>query len=170
MDINKKVAMLRECSKVERCHTMPHHGTYSNGQHSFDMMTLAWALMPLVTRNVMLAIMFHDLPERWTGDMPGCMKAEDAEFSKRMAIVEHRIERAMGWRVELTDDERMWIKAIDKLELLLWANEQIFMGNTAAHQIVNSLSKWFEVNKVPVEVVSFMAQYKWQRTPGMLPS
>lgn len=169
MDINERIAILRECSHVERAHTMPHTGSYTNGQHSFDMMTLAWALMPVVTRNIMLAIMFHDFPERWTGDMPGPAKAEDPTFAKRMAQIEQRIEQKMGWRLELHDDERLWLKALDKLELLLWAQYQYKMGNLNVMTMIEAISVWFENNQVPMPIVEFLANYKWVRTPDSFP-
>ena len=168
-DMNTLVSRMREASVVERAHTIRHIGSYTNGQHSFDMMTLAWILMPVVTRNVMLAIMFHDLPERWTGDMPSTAKESDGEFGKRMAQIEARIESRMGWKVELHPDERVWVKALDKLELLLWSHDQLHMGNENALAIISRLAGWFQVNPVPHPVVDFLEQYSWMRTSDDIP-
>ena len=169
LTLNQYVAALRECSHVERAHTVRHNGSYTNGQHSFDMMTLAYTLMPVVTRNIMLAIMFHDFPERWTGDMPGPAKSEDGEFSKRMAIIEARIAKKMGWVIELEEGERIWLKALDKLELLLWCHDQLHMGNQNVLTITGILAAWFSNNQVPTEVVDFVSNYEWTRTPDSLP-
>lgn len=169
IDTNKLVIMLREASKVERYHTLPHHGSYTVGQHSFDMMSLAWVLMPVVTRNVMLAIMFHDLPERWTGDIPGPLKESDGEFGKRLAQLEARIEASLGLKVELTEDERMWVKVLDKVECFLWCHDQINMGNQNAVAGIGSLASWFMHNRVPKSVEEFLKGFKWTRTPDQLP-
>lgn len=169
IDTNKLVIMLRESSKVERAHTLPHHGSYTVGQHSFDMMTLAWALMPVVTRNVMLGIMFHDLPERWTGDMPAPMKESDGELGKRLAMIEARIEATLGMKVELTNDERFWIKALDRTECFLWAHDQLNMGNQNAVAVIGNLAAWFMHNEVPTPVANFIKSYRWTRTPDQLP-
>lgn len=169
IDTNTKIAILRECSKVERCHTNPHHGSYTNGQHSFDMLTLAAELMPAVTRNVLLAIMYHDFPERWTGDMPSLAKSGDRAFAKGMAEREAHIEWLMGWEIELTDDERLWVNALDKLELFLWTKDQLAMGNLGVQGISDSLAEWFEKEPIPQPIVDFLMNYQWVRTPNTFP-
>lgn len=169
MSTQNLVAAMREASYVERAHTVRHLGSYTNGQHSFDMMTLAWALMPVVTRNIMLAIMFHDFPERWTGDMPAVAKHQDGEFGKRMAIIEARITKKMGWIVELSQGERVWLKALDKLEMFLWCNDQLALGNKNVLTITGLVAHWFSHNRVPQEVVTFMKEYEWTRTPDSFP-
>ena len=117
----------------------------------------------------MLAIMFHDLPERWTGDMPACAKSEDAEFAKRMAVIEARINKKMGWNVELTEGERVWIKTLDKLEMLLWCHDQLALGNNNVLTITGILARWFAFNRVPQEVVDFLTDFEWTRTPDSFP-
>lgn len=169
MSTRDLIAIMREASQVERAHTIRHVGSYTNGQHSFDMMTLAWALMPTVTKNLMLAIMFHDFPERWTGDMPAVAKSEDGEFGKRMAIIEARISKKLGWEVELTEGERVWLKALDKLEMLLWCQDQMALGNSNVITIVAILRRWFATTKVPQPIVDFINGYEWQRTPDTFP-
>lgn len=169
MNINDEVAAMRECSHVERSHTVRHLGSYTNGQHSVDMMGLAYILMPLVTRNVMLAIMLHDYPERWSGDMPSITKVEDPELSKRVTRIEARIAKKMGWDIELEDWERLWIKALDKLEMYLWCQDQLALGNQNVLTIIGVLAAWFSHNQVPMEVVDFIKNYKWTRTPDTFP-
>lgn len=168
-NLNEQVAILREASHVERGHTIPHHGSYTVGQHSLDMMSLAWLLMPVVTRNVMLAIMFHDFPERWTGDMPGPTKLGEPMLAKAMAKIEARIEKNMGWRIELTEDERVWVQALDKLECFLWANDQLRMGNANANAIIGNLAAWFNRTQLPTPIADFLNQYRWTRTPDVFP-
>jgi 5'-deoxynucleotidase YfbR-like HD superfamily hydrolase len=169
LDIHRRVAQLRECSKVERAHTLPHHGSYTNGQHSFDMLTLGWALKPDISRDLMLAIMFHDFPERWTGDMPGPVKDDDTQFAKRMAEIEARISRRMGWKIKLTEEELIWCKALDKLELLLWCWDESMMGNRNTAPLIAKIRKWFTENRVPQEVTDFMRTWSWQRTSDSIP-
>lgn len=168
-DTNTKVAMLRECSKVERCHTNPHHGSYTNGQHSFDMLTLAAELMPDVTRNVLLAIMYHDFPERWTGDTPSPAKDGDPAFAKGIADREDHIERIMGWKVELTHDELMWVKALDKLELFLWSKDQLAMGNMAVQFMADALFERLTKTSIPQPIVDLVMDYQWVRTSNNFP-
>lgn len=164
------VIMLREASKVERSHTMPHHGSYTIGQHSYDMLTLAYVLVPAdeLTKNLMLGITFHDTAERWTGDMPNPAKYQDGEFARRLEQLETRIARKLGFHIQLTPQETKWLVVLDKLELLLWAHEQIAMGNRSAAAVIGNLASWFMHNKVPEHVAEFIRTYEWTRTPDTL--
>ena len=65
-----RVIQMRECSHVERAHTLPHHGSYTNGQHSHDALSLYLVLHPDPQVETMRYIHSHDYGERWCGDMP----------------------------------------------------------------------------------------------------
>lgn len=163
------IQRLREASRVERAHTMPHHGTYSVGQHSFDMLTLLVCLYPDCRREMMLAVMFHDLSERWTGDIPSPAKQSDGEFGKRLAMVEAKVTKALGLDVKLTEMERYWLKGLDVVEYLLWAKEQIAMGN---QNVIASIAKtvtWLQTNKIPKELADFINAHVWLRTSDEFP-
>lgn len=164
------VQRLREASRVERSHTMPHHGSYTVGQHSFDMLTLLIALYPDCRKELMLAVMFHDLTERWTGDIPHPAKHSDGEFGKRIAQIEARLTKKLGWDVQLTDLERHWLKGLDCVEYLLWAKEQIAMGNQNATTALAKTAVWLKYNRIPEELADFVEHHVWTRTPDEFPA
>jgi 5'-deoxynucleotidase YfbR-like HD superfamily hydrolase len=167
--LNVKSAILREASRVERSHTMPHHGSYTNGQHSYDMAMLLMLLYPTHSHNLMKAVLVHDIPERYMGDMPGPAKESDGELGKRIAIIETRVARSLGIEFELTNEERIWLKALDRTELLLWAKEQVAMGNQNAQTVIGRLASWFGRNRIPTPVAEFIQNHVWTRTPDEFP-
>lgn len=168
--VNILVQRLREASKVERSHTMPHHGSYTIGQHSFDMLTLLVSLYPDCRRELMLAVMFHDIAERWTGDIPSPAKFSDGEFGKRLAQIEQRVLRRLGLVINLDEMERFWLKGLDVVEYVLWAKEQLSMGNQNVHaSLVNSL-RWLSNNRIPTPLAEFIQGHSWIRTPDEFPS
>lgn len=166
---NYLVAILREASRVERSHTMPHHGSYTNGQHSFDMAMLLLALYPDASPNLVKAVLVHDLPERYTGDMPSPAKSADGELGKRMAQLEHRVMRKLNIDFALTEDERCWLHGIDKAEAFLWAKDQIALGNQNAAAMIGNLASWFKNNSVPQPLREFLETHQWVRTPDEIP-
>lgn len=167
--MNILVQRLREASRVERSHTMPHHGTYSVGQHSFDMLTLLVCLYPDCRRELMLAVMFHDLAERWTGDIPHPAKTTDGEFGKRIAIIEAKVSKALGLDVKLEEMERYWLKGLDMVEYLLWVKEQLAMGNQNVQTALASTLHWLQTNQIPVPLAEFVNKHVWTRTPDQFP-
>ena len=169
MDLQDRVTYLREASRVERVHTMPHHGTYSVGQHSYDMLCLLLLLHQDPSARLIRAVIWHDVPERWLGDMPAPAKWSDGELSKIYSRAEDRVVRALGIGEDLTAEENLWLSAIDKLECLLWAKEQLAMGNTNAATIVGNLVAWFNQATIPVQVQRFIEQHQQRRMPDVLP-
>lgn len=163
------VQRLREASKVERSHTMPHHGSYTVGQHSFDMLTLLIALYPDCRKELMLAVMFHDFAERWTGDIPYPAKQSDGEFGKKLAQIEARVMKALGLDVKLDEMERFWLKGLDVVEYLLWAKEQLALGNQNVQTSIAATLHWLQHNKMPTPLANFVSNHHWTRTPDQFP-
>ena len=72
--INRRVLAAREGGNVLRCHTVPHHGQYSVGKHSYDALSLLLLLHPNPSMNLVKATLWHDCAERFVGDMPAPAK------------------------------------------------------------------------------------------------
>lgn len=164
-----RVIKLRECTKVERAHTLPHHGSYTNGQHKCDATLLYLALCPDPSFKVVKAILAHDLGERWTGDIPAPAKWSDGEMAKRLHGIEQHCIAHLGMEFSLTPEEGKWLKAVDCLDLWLWAHEQIALGNANAACVIGNLNSFFMRNQLPDSVVAFIKDYEWTRTPDEIP-
>ena len=165
-----RVTYLREASNVERAHTIPHHGSYTVGKHSYDAVMLLLALKPDASRALIMAVLYHDLGERFTGDTPTPAKFMDGEFGKRLDQLEARAREFLSVNVELTNDERMWLHAVDRVELLLWSKDQLAMGNLNAASIIGSLLSHISHMDMPQVVREFIESHEWTRHPDILPS
>lgn len=168
----QRILAMREASRVERGHTIRHIGEYTNGQHSFDMLTLALQLRPESSAEFLKAIIYHDLGERWVGDMPHPAKAESPEHAASGRALEETIARRLGWAQEMTVPEARWLSALDRLEFLLWADDQVNMGNRHLEAVLERAHQWFEDNRgvTPQRILDFLTEYRWQRTPDVFPS
>ena len=56
--------------RVERCHVIPHLGSYSNASHSWGVAMLMHYLWPKDFPRLAIYCLSHDIPEAWTGDIP----------------------------------------------------------------------------------------------------
>ena len=162
--MNVIVQRFREASQVERSHTTPHHGSYTVGQHSFDMLTLLVTLYPDCRKELMLAVMYHDIAERWTGDIPHPAKQAHPEFAKQLAKLEARINRTLGIHVELTEMERFWLKGLDVVEYMLWCCNQAALGNKNVEKNHAKTVRWLQTNRIPTPLAEFVNSYVWFRT------
>lgn len=164
-----RVIQARECSVVERAHTLPHHGSYTNGQHSHDAVSLYLILCPDPKLEVVKAIHVHDYGERWCGDLPAPTKWAQPEIGRLMHNLEMHCLDRMGFHFFLDEQDTMWLKAVDSLELWLWAWAQIAIGNTNAVAVIGNLNAYFERTELPPEVIHFIKTYKWTRTADIIP-
>lgn len=166
-----QVTRARECSRVERCHTVPHHGSYTNGQHSHDALSLYLLLCPDPKPMVITTIHFHDYGERWCGDVPAPTKWAAPEIGKALHDLERRCLERVGFGGQrLCPEDERWLKAVDALDLYLWSHDQVAMGNQNARAIILNLEGHFESANLPEPVRTFLTNYTWFRTSDQLPT
>lgn len=164
----RRVIIARECSHVERAHTLPHHGSYTNGQHSHDALSLYLLLCPSPKMEVIKAIHVHDYGERWCGDVPAPTKWANPEMGKALHELEHRCLASVGLDFErLSESDAAWLKAVDGLELYLWAHDQRALGNLNAQAVIDN--GHFAVADLPTEARAFLQDFTWERTSDRLP-
>lgn len=168
MEIEDKIRLFREANRIERCHMIPHQRPYSVGQHSQDMvglLILTWraehngALPP---PDLIIAAVFHDTPERKIGDIPSQIKTMlDSEKIKQ---AEDKILTSLDVNFHLFEEERRWLDWCDKLELLLWAWEEVNqIRNQAALKLLREVDNWSEnqgKNKWPPVFTQIWNYYK----------
>ena len=167
MDAVERVREMRAASRVERCHTTPHYGSYTVGQHSYDMANLLLILHPDPSVKLLKAALWHDLHERWTGDVPTTTKQADPEIRRRLQVLEMRCNVHLGIAAVLTPDEHRWLKAVDRIDLWLWAEEQFQMGNREALTIKYDVETSF--GDMPDECKKFVEEYKWEVRSDYIP-
>lgn len=117
--------------RVKRFHTLETLGENTVGQHTFNMLIIADAAYegnPPPT--LMQGILYHDLPELYTGDTPYYTKRENHGFSTRLAELETRIKQLMGLTTNMTIEDKRVLRFIDLLEALSFIVAERALGNT----------------------------------------
>lgn len=171
-NLTYKILMIREAAAVQRVHTLPHHGSYTNGSHQYGCVMLYLQLHPDPQMRTVRAILAHDLGERWVGDNPAPAKwSMPKQLRDAMEELEFRCLRSIGEMWELDEEEARWLKAVDCVDLWLWGHEQMAMGNRNAGIVVKNLDRFFELKPdiFPDEIKAFIADYEWTRTEDEIP-
>lgn len=164
------ITILREAGKIERCHTIPHHGTYTTGQHCHDMLSLLFALHPEPSMDLVRAIQTHDVGERWIGDIPGPAKYTNHKMSETADEAEFDCRYSIGVISTLTRQESEWLKALDKIELWLWAKDQVALGNKNVDEVLTLVEGYIlGCDWIPEPCMVFVRDYKWERTTDVPP-
>lgn len=147
----ERIIQTRSGGKVERCHAIPHQGSYSNAAHSWGVAMLMHALWPEDFPRLALACLSHDVPESWVGDIPGPTLRHVPGIREQLGELEDGLNRDLGLPAEgdLPPEDHVKLKACDRLELYLWCREQRAMGNQFAEETYIELTRYFQEVGLP---------------------
>ncbi len=164
--LHRQVRELRRGGHVLRCHTMPHHGEYSNGKHSFDALSLLLLLHPNPSTDLIKVVLWHDMGERALGDVPSPAKRMFRTLKRIYEVAENEVLRKLGVPIDqLSTGEKRWVAAVDALELWLWTLDQDAMGNKMTKNIKRDIEKTLTAATwLPQPCKDFYDTYTW--TPG----
>lgn len=97
------------------------------------------------------ACLTHDVPEQWVGDIPATSLRSIPGLREPLRSIEGEINLHLGFPSEdgLSPEDHAKLKACDRLELYLWAQEQAFMGNQYARICQTNMDTMFETNPLP---------------------
>lgn len=166
MDILDRIQAFRAGGAVRRHHTMQTIGEDTNAHHTFNCLCLLDQLNPDASPELRRAMLYHDVPEVFTGDIPSPVKRFSAEIGKGVAELEDRIERALEIHEDLTPEDKAWLKAIDRAEFIMWAEDQVLRGNYSAEpKMVATFKRMMEDPTVPQEVKDFVCGLEVRELP-----
>jgi len=131
---NKGRALI-EAGQVQRFHTTPTHMSRSVAEHSWNMVTLLFTLYPEPPIRLVKACHFHDVAERWTGDIPAPAKWSEPMLNEVLKRMENEILEAFDLTFKLDKHDTDWLKALDILELTLHMRQEMEMGNKLVARI-----------------------------------
>lgn len=141
-----RVRLARLGGGVERCHIIPHIGSYNNAAHSWGVAMLMLQLWPEDFPRLAAYCICHDVPEAWVGDIPAHTKQRLPALGAALQELEDEVftRLQLPSENELVGEDRLKLKACDALELYLWALEEIDQSNRHASEIVVKLESWFD--------------------------
>ena len=122
----------RMAGRIRRLHIKPMNGDEQNiAAHSWGVAMILLDLFPCVSRSCLVFALRHDVPEIVTGDVPANVKWQHPGLQNTIEWIEEGFLEKMGWPTDLKDqhEEKTYIRIADRVELLFYCLEQIYMGN-----------------------------------------
>lgn len=146
-----KVIQSRAGGHVERCHGIPHQGSYSNAAHSWGVAMLLHYLWPEDFARLALICLAHDVPEAWVGDIPAPTGRYVPGLRDSLQQIEGDLNRSMGLpgEDELNETDLAKVKACDRLEFYIWCREQVMIGNRYAEESQIEIERYFVEVRLP---------------------
>lgn len=142
---------------TKRWHTVP--GLEQNiAAHSWGVAVIILKLNPQPSLNLIKAALYHDCAEKYTGDVPATTKWLNPLLKESLEEIEQRWERELGINVTLDPHEKLWLKAADMLELVLFCEHAEKLGNQYATEIKQrGLTYLYDMRPLPVEIAEYLA-------------
>lgn len=145
MNTLRRISQIRAGGRTERCHGIPHQGSYCNAKHQWGVAMLMYVLWPDDFPRLGPICLTHDIPEAWLGDIPATTKRYARGVREVVAPLEDRIQRSLGLPEEgaLDADDQEKFRSCDHLELYIWGLEQLLQGNMFVQEMVFELENFF---------------------------
>lgn len=146
-----RVVQTRSGGRVERCHGIPHQGSYNNAAHSWGVAMLLHAIWPEDFGRLALNCLSHDVAEAWVGDVPAPTMRYVPGLRQQLGALEGRLCEALGLPREdaMAPEDHAKLKACDRLEFWLWCREQRLMGNSFAAEAQEELERYLIETPLP---------------------
>ena len=151
----QRILLAIEGGRVERCHCFPTNSRPTVGLHTFNAVSMLLILCPDPTINMIKALQFHDMAERFLGDMPSPVKQKEKSLCFHYEKIENFILIEYGMYPKLDEREQMWVRAMDLLEFLMFIKHELNLGNKYAQQRYDRICAYIEKTKMPLPVVEF---------------
>lgn len=162
----ERIQQARLGGQVERCHNIPHLGSYTNAHHTWNVLILMWYLFPQHWRNVAAVVMAHDVPEGVFGDVVAPVMRYASSLKPTLSRAEnmylHDIDLPSD--MNMTDEEYEAYKACDRLDLYLWCLEQENLGNINVREVKSELTHFFEETPLPNAAHEFWMEMRKELT------
>lgn len=152
---------LHHTGTTRRYHTVP--GLEQDvAAHSWGVAIIILQLHPAPSVLLLKAALLHDCAEKYVGDLPATSKWASSILKAEMDAEEARWERELGIDVELNEFDRAWLKAADMLELVLFCEHALKLGNLYAEEIrQRGINYLHELRPLPREVAEYMHEHYW---------
>lgn len=127
--MKKSIEFIASGSEVSRYHTMMTLQRETVGHHSHGVACLVLVLNPEASRELLIAALYHDLAEQYTGDIPSPAK-RDYGIGDQVSDLEKRLVRGAGlyWPT-LTAAEQRVLKLADLAHGALFCVREMSRGN-----------------------------------------
>lgn len=161
-DLMRNIIQSRAGGKVERCHVIPHQGSYNNAAHSWGVAMLMYQLFPEDYSRLSIYCLVHDVPEAWVGDIPSPTLRYAPGIKEALSTIEGNLNRAIGLpgEDELNEGDLAKLKACDRLEFYLWCRDQLSLGNGNVVEPINEVTKYLGNNPLPAPADEFWLAIK----------
>ena len=157
----------RLAGQVHRYHTWPITGQQTIAEHTWQMLRIYMCVAERYETHLIYHIVFHDIGEHYTGDIPYPVKSNNPKLKEQMDMLEQRslATQLDYWNLvpmgTLTDRDKQFVKQIEMVEMAEFGMDQMCLGNIHGTIIANRCLE--AVYKIQPPPCSGLIQYVIKR-------
>ncbi len=148
----------RLAGNVVRYHTWPTIQNQTIATHTWNLLRIYFSIADQIEITIVYHIIFHDVGEITTGDLPYPIKAENPFLKEQLDIIENVaiLKQMEHWRsfkqVYLDDSDKKLVKQIELMEMAEFGMEEVCLGNShgfvVADRCLKALYDWKPCNRL----------------------
>jgi 5'-deoxynucleotidase YfbR-like HD superfamily hydrolase len=125
----------RLAGQLRRYHTWPIMGQQTTAEHSWQIMRIYLSVVEVPDAHMVRHIMFHDIGEHYTGDIPYPVKKDNPILKEHMDFLEHKsyCDQLSYWgafqQTRLNEEEKKLFKQIELIEMAEFGMDQMNLGS-----------------------------------------
>ena len=160
----ERLLLMRTAARVERCHTTTTIHRQTDGEHTFGVLAILLTICPEASADLIKACLFHDVPEAITGDIPSPIMHKYRELRAMMNQIEADILDQYELRIDISVMEQRILKYCDRMELWMFALEEIDTGNRRMYRVASRVresiakDKLYQVTPQASELFDYVAK------------
>ena len=133
----------RLSGQIQRYHTWPTIGKQTIAEHCWQILRIYLSVVDKTDPHMIRHIMFHDIGETFTGDLPYPVKSENPDLKKQLDYLEDRsrLLQLEYWdafrQTFLSAEDKILFKQIELVEMAEFGMDQMCLGNSHAFIIAD---------------------------------
>lgn len=149
---------------IVRYHNRPTAQRQTVGEHTWRMLVIYTELYGMPRAEVYQNIIYHDVTEIITGDMPFMAKRYYPDLAYILKTREFDAEDKLKINFpEITKEEKLQIKVCDLLEMLFFAVDDVKMGCQFSTDIVHNIVEALEDYENATKIWQYIWDKKYKR-------
>ena len=152
----------RLAGQVRRYHTWPIVKEQSIAEHCWQLMRIYLSIVDKIDAHMIRHIIFHDIGEHYTGDIPYPVKRNNPRLKEEMDFLEIKSQNAQMefWdsfkQVALSAEDRKLFKHIELIEMAEFGLDQMNLGNSHGYVIANRCLEAVYKNQPCMKLVQYV--------------
>lgn len=125
----EKLKIIYNGGMVKRYHNRPVLHIQNNAEHQYMVASIACLLYPKISAQLLKNVLWHDIYEYETGDMPWAIKRANTDIKAAIVRIEKQSKEKYGLTRELTKIEHSLLKLSEYFECMTFCIHERKLGN-----------------------------------------